>query len=50
MSKEKHDKIKDRNKLLIKENMKLYRQLRLLEAKDKRILNLQLRIIQVWKP
>jgi hypothetical protein len=33
--KEKHDKIKDRNRVLIKENMKLYRQLRLLRLKIK---------------
>jgi hypothetical protein len=33
--KEKHDKIKDRNRLLIRENMKLYTQLRLLRLKLK---------------
>jgi hypothetical protein len=33
--KEKHDKIKDRNRVLIRENMKLYRQLRLLRLKLK---------------
>jgi hypothetical protein len=33
--KEKHDKIKDRNKVLIRENMKLYRQLRILRLKLK---------------
>jgi hypothetical protein len=33
--KEKHDKIKDRNRVLIKENIKLYRQLRLLRLKIK---------------
>jgi hypothetical protein len=33
--KEKHDKIKDRNRVLIRENMKLYRQLRLLRLKIK---------------
>jgi hypothetical protein len=33
--KEKHDKIKDRNRVLIRENMKLYMQLRLLRLKLK---------------
>jgi hypothetical protein len=33
--KEKHDKIKDRNRVLIRENMKLYRQLRILRLKLK---------------
>jgi hypothetical protein len=33
--KEKHDKIKDRNKVLIRENMKLYMQLRILRLKLK---------------
>ena len=33
--KEKHDKIKDMNRVLIRENMKLYRQLRLLRLKLK---------------
>jgi hypothetical protein len=33
--KEKHDKIKDRNRVLIRENMKLYRQLRLMRLKIK---------------
>jgi uncharacterized coiled-coil protein SlyX len=33
--KEKHDKIKDRNGVLIRENMKLYRQLRILRLKLK---------------
>jgi hypothetical protein len=33
--KEKHDKIKDRNKVLIRENMKLYKQLRILRLKLK---------------
>ena len=33
--KEKHDKIKDKNKVLIRENMKLYRQLRFLRLKLK---------------
>jgi hypothetical protein len=32
---EKHDKIKDRNRALIRENMKLYRQLRILRLKLK---------------
>jgi hypothetical protein len=35
MLKEKHDKIKDRNKVLIRENMKLYRQLIILRLKLK---------------
>jgi hypothetical protein len=34
--KEKNDKIKDRNKYLIRENMKLYRQLRILRLKLKK--------------
>jgi hypothetical protein len=33
--KEKHDKIKDRNKVLIRENMKLYKQLRITRLKLK---------------
>jgi hypothetical protein len=33
--KEKHDRIKDRNRVLIRENMKLYRQLRILRLKLK---------------
>jgi hypothetical protein len=33
--KEKHEKIKDRNRDLIRENMKLYRQLRILRLKLK---------------
>ena len=33
--KEKHDKIKDKNRVLIRENMKLYRQLRILRLKLK---------------
>jgi hypothetical protein len=33
--KEKHDKIKDRNRVLIRENMKLYKQLRLLRLRLK---------------
>ena len=33
--KEKHDKIKDRNRVLIRENMKLHRQLRILRLKLK---------------
>jgi hypothetical protein len=33
---EKHDKIKDRNRELIRENMKLYRQLRILRLKLKK--------------
>jgi hypothetical protein len=35
--KEKHDKIKDRNRVLIRENMKLYRQLRTLRLKLKEV-------------
>jgi hypothetical protein len=35
--KDKHDKIKERNKVLIRENMKLYRQLRILRLKLKEL-------------
>jgi hypothetical protein len=35
--KEKHDKIKDRNRVLIRENMKLYMQLRILRLKLKEL-------------